>query len=263
MATNQISSMLGIIRSLFRKNSSTQRPFQILSDLHLEVGQQYSTFKIPVAAPYLILAGDIGRLIDYEQLEREPVLNSKLVLLDKKRFDIPNPRVTILGCTLWSKIATDAREIVRTRVKDFQNIESWNIDDHNAAHESDISWLRNEIKSIEEENQQIEHPSLKRRVLVVTHHAPCLQQTSSPRNAENPWSSAFATDLIREESAGEWKNVKAWVFGHTQFTTEFTKCGIVVSSNQRGYVLPGREEKKAKGSIEDREVFHVKRAISV
>ena len=39
--------------------------FQILSDLHLEAGQQYSSLKIPVTAPYLILAGDIGRLIDH------------------------------------------------------------------------------------------------------------------------------------------------------------------------------------------------------
>ncbi|KAF5867400.1 putative ser thr protein phosphatase superfamily protein, partial [Botrytis fragariae] len=40
--------------------------FQILSDLHLEVCSQYYTFSIAPVAPYLILAGDIGRLIDYE-----------------------------------------------------------------------------------------------------------------------------------------------------------------------------------------------------
>lgn len=42
--------------------------FQYMSDLHLEVGQQYSTFDFPPTAPYLILAGDIGRLIDYDKL---------------------------------------------------------------------------------------------------------------------------------------------------------------------------------------------------
>lgn len=40
--------------------------FQINSDLHLEVGQQYSSFQIPASAPYLVLAGDIGRLVDYD-----------------------------------------------------------------------------------------------------------------------------------------------------------------------------------------------------
>lgn len=37
-----------------------------MSDLHLEVGQQYADFDIPAEAPYLILAGDIGRLKDYQ-----------------------------------------------------------------------------------------------------------------------------------------------------------------------------------------------------
>jgi hypothetical protein len=36
------------------------------SNLHLEVGQQYDTYRIPPNALYLILAGDIGRLIDNE-----------------------------------------------------------------------------------------------------------------------------------------------------------------------------------------------------
>jgi len=44
-----------------------QTPFQINSDLHLEVGQQYATFDIKPSAEYLILAGDIGKLIDYDK----------------------------------------------------------------------------------------------------------------------------------------------------------------------------------------------------
>lgn len=39
--------------------------FQIMSDLHFELGQQYSSFYIPSSAPYLLLAGDIGRLVHY------------------------------------------------------------------------------------------------------------------------------------------------------------------------------------------------------
>jgi predicted phosphodiesterase len=52
------------LRYLFTKSSSLC--FQIVSDLHLEAGSQYTTFQIPPSAPYLVLAGDIGRLIDYE-----------------------------------------------------------------------------------------------------------------------------------------------------------------------------------------------------
>ena len=39
---------------------------QVLSDLHLEVGHQYSSFDFPTTAPNLILAGDIGLLSNYE-----------------------------------------------------------------------------------------------------------------------------------------------------------------------------------------------------
>ncbi|KAJ4331393.1 hypothetical protein N0V95_009893, partial [Ascochyta clinopodiicola] len=40
-------------------------PLQILSDLHLNHTNQYPTFHIPASAPTLLLAGNIGRLIDY------------------------------------------------------------------------------------------------------------------------------------------------------------------------------------------------------
>ncbi|KAG9228512.1 hypothetical protein BJ875DRAFT_341420, partial [Amylocarpus encephaloides] len=146
------------IRSFFSKSSPLA--FQILSDLHLEVGQQCSSFIIPPSAAYLILAGDIGRLIDYEsylaflakqaaqfeqvflilgnhefyglsfhagleraqKLENEAVLKGKLVLLHRRRCNIPNSEITILGCTLWSNLPEDAREVVRVKVKDFEKI---------------------------------------------------------------------------------------------------------------------------------------------
>ncbi|KAK3946188.1 Metallophosphoesterase domain protein [Diplogelasinospora grovesii] len=101
--------------------------FQILSDPHLEVGQQYSSYDFPACAPYLILAGDIGRLIDYpnyltfleaqasrfklvflvlgnhefygtsyetglseaRRLCQEPSLTNKCILLHQTRYDIP------------------------------------------------------------------------------------------------------------------------------------------------------------------------------
>jgi metallophosphoesterase superfamily enzyme len=51
------------ILSIFDKSSAS---FQVLSDLHLEVNQHYLSLEIPVYAKYLILAGDIGRLVDYD-----------------------------------------------------------------------------------------------------------------------------------------------------------------------------------------------------
>lgn len=263
------------IHSLLKKPS--QCKLQILSDLHLEVGQQYSSFEVPVSAPYLVLAGDIGRLIDYSsypdfltrQTERykkvflvlgnhefyglsftaavleaqrlvdEPSLKGKLVLLNRTRYDILEcPEVIILGCTLWSKVPEEARVAVTSKVKDFQKIEGWTVDDHNNAFERDSAWLREQVAEISKENGSLPQGQLK-RIMVVTHHAPSVQETASPKHVGNAWSSAFATDLL---SHGTWGDVHTWVFGHTHYTTEFEKSGVRVVSNQCGYVLPGSAE---------------------
>lgn len=164
------TKMFNALRSLFSRPTVT---FQIMSDLHLEISQQYSSFDIPVAARYLILAGDVGRLVDYDAyvtflqkqtdrfelvflvlgnhefhgtsfsagledakcLERKPCLNGKLVLLHRAKYHIPNTRVMILGCTLWSSIPENAREVVNYKIQDFQKIEDWSVDRHNESHE--------------------------------------------------------------------------------------------------------------------------------
>ncbi|KAJ5958281.1 uncharacterized protein N7479_005431 [Penicillium vulpinum] len=237
------------IWSLFKRPSPSSS-FQILSDLHLEINQQYS-FEIPVCSKYLILAGDIGRLEDYnnyrlekaKQLENEPCMNGRLVLLHQRRYDIPDTRITILGCTLWSQIPQESTDIVHYKISDFQKIKEWSVEQHNKAHGSDLSWLRGEIQALRESQE-------KRSILVVTHHAPSLQGTSSPQHAKNLWNCAFGTDLL----SLPWEGVKIWVFGHTHYTTEFKERGIRVVSNQRGYVLPWKTEK---GNFDVRRVVWV------
>lgn len=272
--------MLQTIRCVFAKPKIS---LQILSDLHLEVNQQYPQFDVPVCSKYLILAGDVGRLQDYDNylqflqrqtanfetvflvlgnhefygnsfesglskakaLAQEPSLNGRLVLLHQRRFDIPDSDITILGCTLWSQIPAESGDIVRYKVQDYNHIEDWTVDQHNTAHESDLAWLRNEIQTIHTESQQ---KAQTRSIVVVTHHAPWLRGTSSPRYAQSPWSVAFGTNLLSQR----WDGVKVWVFGHTHYTTEFKTNGVRVVSNQRGYVLPG---------IKDSESFDARKVI--
>jgi predicted phosphodiesterase len=283
---------------LFQKPSTST--FQILSDLHLEVGQQYSAFEVPVSAPYLILAGDIGRLIDYKpyldflakqtnlfkkvflvlgnhefyglsftaaisearRLASEPVLQGRLVLLDRTRYDVSEcPGVTILGCVLWSNIPESAREVVTSKVKDFQKIIEWTVDDHNKAFETDSAWLKQQFVAINKENEGLSQGQQSRRILVVTHHAPSVQETASPNQVGNAWSSAFATDLLAEDV---WRDVHTWVFGHTHYTTEFEKRGVKVVSNQRGYVLPGSSGPKSENGVKDRrKKFDVRRVVQI
>ncbi|KAI1343419.1 phosphoesterase [Xylariaceae sp. FL0016] len=251
------------------KTSTAALPFQVLSDLHLEVGQQYSAFDFPKTAPNLILAGDIGLLSNYDaylgflhnqtarydrvflvlgnhefygldfatalstakKLEKEPCLEGKLSLLQQTRIDLPDA-ITILGCTLWSHVPDEAKEIVGKKVTDFRRIESWTVDRHNAAHTSDLTWLRAELDNMD--------PG--RSVLVVTHHAPLIRGTSRPEHLKNPWTSAFATNIMSGEKT--WGSVRHWVFGHTHYSTEFDKHGIRLVRNQRGYLVPGSIRKE-------------------
>lgn len=279
---------------MFQKLWSSLRPvvsFQILSDLHLEISQQYGTYVIPICAKHLVLAGDIGRLVDYDgyreflqkqtdryelvflvlgnhefyydsfaaglekarQLEMEPSLNGRLIVLHQRRFDIPGSRVTLLGCTLWSKVPAEAVDIVQSKIKDFQKIENWTTRDHNASFENDFTWLMNEILSIHRENMRLKNHSQKRSILVVTHHAPCLQKTSSPQHAQSPWRFAFGTDILSEVP----DVVKIWVFGHTHYSVDFKESGIRVTSNQRGYVLPWSGSKDTKDGFNPKKVINV------
>jgi hypothetical protein len=234
------------IGSMFRK--STSHSFQILSDLHLEVAKQYSSFEIPPSAPYLVLAGDIGLLTDYDsylaflarqlqafkklflvlgnhdfyglsftagpeqaqKLEIEPILNGKLVLLHRKHFDIPDSSTSILGCTLWSKIQDDARQVVQTKVADFRKITDWSIASHNAAYEADLSWLKNQVAELPKASEgSPKRKPPERTIVIITHHAPSTEKTADPIHDNSPFTSASATDLFNGE---DWPNVKLWVF---------------------------------------------------
>lgn len=266
------------LRSIFSFSQSLATfTFQVVSDLHLEVNQQYSSFELPAAAPYLLLPGDIGCLADYDQylaflqkqvtkfetiflvlgnhefykesfqsglekarqLEQEPSLNGRLILLHKRRYDVSDSQITILGCTLWSRIPEESKDIVNYKIHDYQKIQNWTVDAHNAAHESDLNWLGHEVQGIHEANKS-KLPKERRSVLVVTHHAPSLRKTSNPQHEGNAWSVALGTDLLSRS----WEGVKMWVFGHTHYSTEFRVKGIRVVSNQRGYVLPWITEGK-------------------
>lgn len=269
----RMSRLLSKMRSMARRPSR----IQLLSDLHLEVGDQYAAYAgFPQTAPYLLLAGDVGRLADrdayagflaaqarrYERvflvlgnhefwgmrhadgldaargLCAEPRLNGRVELLHRRRWDFDDgggggEGVSILGCTLWSRIPEESFAVVRSKVKDFARIEGWTPEEHVRQHEEDRAWLKSELEKMNGERE-------RRRVLVATHHAPCVRGTSRPQHAENPWTAAFASEVL--DGGGKWGRVRTWVFGHTHYCTDFRRYGVRVVANQRGYVLPGREE---------------------
>ncbi|KAF5138348.1 hypothetical protein E5D57_002134 [Metarhizium anisopliae] len=106
-----------------------------------------------------------------------------------------------LGCTLWSSIPNHAYDIVQLKINDFSNIDDWNPQKHDEIHQ----WRR-------------------------TLHL----------RSNNPWTAAFAADLITQDGAQDGlDHVKVCAFGHTHYSTDIVRNGIRIISNRRGYVAPG------------------------
>lgn len=159
----------------------------------------------------------------------------RFVFLNRRRYDI-SPKVTVLGCTLFSRISEEQRSTVSLLVSDFSNIADWSVDRHNASHRADLAWLNAEIDVIARDEPH-------RIVVVLTHYSPtAAREASDPEHVED-WrgvQSAFVTDL-QEEPCWTLPVVKVWAFGHTHYNFELvdSKTGKLVVANQRGY---GRED---------------------
>jgi len=252
-------------------SSDSSVSFQVMSDLHLELGSGYESFEIPPCAPYLCLLGDIGRAVDeklFAFLERQlrafkivffllgnheaygssyPYARERFavfrrfceekriidkafgvfIVLDQTRYDI-NEQVTILGCTLYSNVTPEQHDSVSFGLNDFYYIEKWTVEDHNAAHRSDVEWLREQFYKIHQNEPQ-------RRVMVLSHHSPTLlPETHDPRHRGSRISSGFATNLLPGQL--EAKQLEVWAYGHTHYNSDIKLGEIRLLANQRGYI---------------------------
>lgn len=166
---------------------------------------------------------------DTDAAHRDGKSSGKLVVLDRTRYDL-SPTVTVLGCTLFSRVADDQLETVDFGLSDFYNTGDWSVAAHQAAHRGDLAWLNEQVSSVARQEPQ-------RRVVVFTHYCPSTREdVVDPRHAKSKISSGFMTDLSGEEC---WRAgvVKVWAFGHTHYNCDFRDpvSGKSVFSNQRGY----------------------------
>ncbi|KAL2867593.1 uncharacterized protein BJX67DRAFT_387832 [Aspergillus lucknowensis] len=237
--------------------------FQILSDLHLESPAAYDVFHIDPKAPYLALIGDIGyvkddgffhflrcqlevfRIVFLSRIKRfenglgESCERSKrlgqLVFLDQTRYDV-SPTLSVLGCTLFSKVTQTQMESVSFGLNDFYHIQDWSVEAHQEAHRADLEWLNQEINSI----SRLEPD---RKVVVFTHYCPSVHDNVvDPKRGHTKISSGFMTDLS-DECCWKREVVKVWAFGHTHFNCDFrdVERETRVVSNQRGYYFSQAE----------------------
>ncbi|OAG01398.1 ser/Thr protein phosphatase superfamily [Paraphaeosphaeria sporulosa] len=264
--------------------STPKITFQILSDLYLNYEQQYLTFHIPVSAPYLILAGNVGQLADYDaylsflvrrcnlyekvflilgalefhglthaeglqlahHMEEEVATRGRLQILHRTRADVPHTNVTLLGCTLWSNIPESAEAAVVKKAPEFDTMEG--------------------IRQWSVDNHNEEHfrdlAWLQGEINGPRTFAGA--ESSSAPTSQVIVVSSFTPDLHHTLApwqvhspwcaaygtdllnGTDWNIVKYWVHGTTGRTGKAKRFGLKIVSNQRGRV--GEEEK---GILED------------
>jgi hypothetical protein len=165
-----------------------------------------------------------------DRMERLRVTSTigRFVLLDQMRHDV-NETLTILGCTLFSRVADAQAAEVASRLVDFRQIRDWTVSDHFDAHASDVRWLNGQVRDIYTNEPH-------RQIAIFTHYSPTLDARAIDKRYHNsPVMSAFATDLSGEPC---WTSpsVCMWAFGHTHFSCDFhDRLGKRVFANQKGY----------------------------
>lgn len=258
--------------------------FQILSDLYLNYESQYLTFHIPVSAPYLILAGNVGQLADYDaylsflvrrcslheqvflvlgalefqglshaeglqlarHMEEEAATRGRLQILHRSRVDVPGTNIVLLGCTLWSHIPESAETAVIRKAAEFD------------ANEGIRRWSvsdhnKEHFRDLAWLQAEIKHPRTFAGAESSSASAPQVVVVSSftpdLHHTLPPWqvqSPWCAAYGTNLLNRTDWSSVKYWVHGSTGRTGKAKRSGIKVLSNQRGRV--GEEEK---GVLED------------
>jgi hypothetical protein len=182
----------------------------------------------------VLVARTTARAFEHEMEEFRSLPGSimgRFIFLDQTRFDLTDS-ITVLGCTLFSRISNEQRESVALFCSDFSEIEDWTVDAHNSAHQSDIGWLNSQIENIAQHEPH-------RKILVFTHHSPTmLEAANDPRQLQDVAQvrSAFVTDLS-DQICWTSANVRLWAFGHTHFNCDFEDLGTKkrVVANQKGY----------------------------
>jgi hypothetical protein len=182
----------------------------------------------PAMTSWLIAKQRVHNFADRMRNLRAQSTIGRFIFLDQTRYDIDDT-VTILGCTLFSKVTEEQIATVADRLIDFKQIRQWTIEDHLNAHKSDLEWLNSQVLDISRSQPQ-------RQIAIFTHYSPTLDDRAVDEKHRNSMvASGFSTDLSENEC---WTNpsVVMWAFGHTHFNCDYIDhIGKRVVSNQAGY----------------------------
>ena len=147
-------------------------------------------------------------------------------------YDLPDSDVRVLGCTLWTEVPAEARDVVASHLNDYRAIYQdeahcgrVTVEQLNSLHRSQRAWLEAELSAARAQ---------AKRVLVLTHHLPSfalIHPKYAGSRLMRQVNTAFATGL----DALFAEPVHSWVCGHTHTPTRTTINGVDVVVNPTGY----------------------------
>lgn len=249
--------------------------FNLLSDLHLEMSRRlkdYRKFVFPKTAPYLLLAGDIGRIQDFNEMKKflhnasESYQHVFFILGNHEGYKNQEDR-----CSYWNAAVSGARSLSHQ----FENVhflhhEAYELVDDDGSkivilgtplhshipedaadivtkHINDFCQITDwTVKTHNEEHEKAKlflREATKKyskehncKLIGLFHYPPLNRNVCAPEfeveDKKTPLSTAFCTDLSSEP----WfDRLQIIIFGHTHWNEEQTKNGVQLISNQRGY----------------------------
>lgn len=207
---------------------------ELFSFLELQVKRYWAVFFVlgnhePYNLSFASARAQMRAFADKMERLRAKSTIGRFIFLDQDRYDLTE-HLTILGCTLFSRVHSDQLKEVAERLSDFKYIQGWTVDDHRQAHVSDLAWLNAQVAAIGKEEP-------RRQIVILTHHSPCIAEAASnPLHRDSPVTTGFASDLSQELCWTD-PQVGMWAFGHTHYNCDFEDQAnaIKVIANQRGY----------------------------
>ncbi|KAJ6524856.1 hypothetical protein DFH09DRAFT_1329217 [Mycena vulgaris] len=127
---------------------------------------------------------------------------------------------------------------MRIALSDFDKIVGFDPDAYEAHRQDDLAWLETAVADVAEREPRCQ-------VVVLTHHASTVADTSDPAHAGGTSNSAFATEVLWRVCA--WGSVAVWASWHTHWNCHFERAGVRVVANQRGYRGYGKNDADRRG----------------
>jgi predicted phosphodiesterase len=171
-----------------------------------------------------------------------------VTLLDVDIFDVPGTNVRFIGTTLWTDIDPAADEDIQKHVADYKVI---HLGENKQTSKQKLSpdFVRNEhLSQLNWIKEQLEIAKLdQKRVVLLTHHAPTVEQTRSTEITDDRYSSAFLGEILRGKIQQNYGDIIDCVcFGHTHHNVDIVlkddendNRSIRVVSNQLGAFMKG------------------------